>query len=70
MAIQGNGNGNGNGRAWWRKRENILASIGTFLILGTFINAEIFSRAFHYEFLLAGLACWGVTLTQLGDKRL
>lgn len=49
-------------------RENILFAVGLAIIVGEFVHAELLGHSFHYEFLIAGLACCGVSITQLGDR--
>jgi hypothetical protein len=43
---------------------------GLILILGSFVNSELFGNTFHYEFLIAGLALCGISIAQFGDRRL
>jgi hypothetical protein len=57
-------------RQWRHTKEKILMSTGLVLILGSFVNSELFGNTFHYEFLIAGLALCGISITQWGDRRL
>lgn len=54
--------------AWHLTREKILMCFGLGLIAFEAFNAEIRGAAFHYEFLLAGLALCGISIAQWGDK--
>lgn len=58
-----------NGKRRLLTRENILFTLGIGIIVGEFFLSEVLGRAFHYEFLLAGLALCGVGITQLADRR-
>lgn len=58
-----------NGHQWWRRKENLLLVFGLSIALGEFINAELFGRSFHAEFLVFAGALCGVWATQLGDKK-
>lgn len=54
---------------WRLTREKILMFAGLLLIAGEFTNAEVFGGAFHYEFLLGGLALCGISISRWGDKK-
>ena len=61
---------NGNGDTKWRLlREKILMFSGLTLIGSSFVNSEIVGGAFHYEFLIAGLALCGISIAQWGDRK-
>lgn len=66
MNVNGNGNGN---TKWQLTKEKILMFSGLILCLAEFISAEIFSRPFHFEFLILGAALCGVSIASWGDKR-
>lgn len=51
------------------RRETALMIAGLVVIFIEVINAEVLGRTFHYEFLIAGLALCGVSITQLGDRK-
>jgi hypothetical protein len=59
---------NGNG-SWKVTREKILMFFGLAMIAFETIHAELFTGAFHLEFLLAGLALCGVSIAQWGDRK-
>lgn len=50
-------------------KENILFALGIAVIIFEVIHAEVLGRPFHYEFLIAGLALCGVSITQMADRR-
>lgn len=62
------GNGGGSG-SWQLTKDKVLLSSGLSMIGATWIATVVFSRPFHYEFLLAGLALCGIGIAQLGDKK-
>lgn len=53
----------------WLRREGILFLLGVAVICVEVVNAEILGRTFHYEFLIAGLALCGVSITTWGDRK-
>jgi hypothetical protein len=62
--------GNGGGERLWRvTKEKILMFAGLAIIFSELINAEVFGRTFHFEFLLAGLALCGISIAQWEDRR-
>lgn len=42
---------------------------GLIVITVEMVNGEVLGRTFHYEFLIAGLALCGVSITQFGDRK-
>lgn len=67
MAIS-NGNGNG-AKRWKAQREKILFFCGLAIIGFELINAELLGGVFHPEFLLAGAALCGISITNWGDRK-
>jgi hypothetical protein len=63
-------NQNNNGqRQWSLTKEKILMFAGLVIIFSEAVSAEVFNRPFHFEFLLAGLALCGISITQWGDRK-
>ena len=56
------------GHHWRLTKEKILLTAGLTLIAAEFAASEFFNRPYHIEFLLAGLALCGVTITQWAAK--
>jgi hypothetical protein len=61
-------NDNGH-RQWSLTKEKILMFAGRIIIFSEAVSTEAFGRPFHFEFLLAGLALCGISITQWGDKK-
>lgn len=59
---------NGENKTWTLTREKILMVSGLVLIAASFIVTEILGGPFHVEFLIAGLALCGISITQWKDK--
>lgn len=57
-----------NGNGPWGTREKILLGFGLALMSASFVVSEILQGPFHYEYLIAGLACCGIAIAQKGDK--
>jgi hypothetical protein len=63
-------NQNHNGaKQWLLTKEKILMFAGLIIIFAEAVSTEVFARPFHFEFLLAGLALCGISITQWGDKK-
>jgi hypothetical protein len=62
-------NGGNGHKAWRLTREKILMFAGLTLIAASFINSEVFGGIFHIEYVGAGLALCGISITQWGDKK-
>ena len=60
---------NGRDYEWRLTKEKILLFFGMVLVVLTFIDSQFFGHPFHFEYLLAGLACCGIAIAQWGDKR-
>lgn len=56
-------------RRTWFSKENILFLLGVAIVVFEVVHAEVLGHPFHYEFLIAGLALCGVSITQLADRR-
>lgn len=50
-------------------RQSLLMTLGVAIIIFEVVNAEVLDRPFHYEFLIAGLALCGVSITQITDRK-
>jgi hypothetical protein len=50
-------------------RESVLMVAGLLLIGASFVVSEVRGGDFHFEFLLAGLALCGISITQFGDRK-
>jgi hypothetical protein len=58
---------NGNGDRQWRlTKEKILMAVGVALMFGTFVDSQFLQHPFHFEYLVAGMACCGVAITTWG----
>jgi hypothetical protein len=66
--AQNRNNGEGE-RPWKVTKEKILMFAGLAIIFSELVNAEVFGRTFHFEFLLAGLALCGISIAQWGDHK-
>jgi hypothetical protein len=62
-------NGNNRQQQWHLTREKILMFFGLALIAFEAINSEIRGGAFHYEFLVCGLALCGISIAGWGNKK-
>jgi hypothetical protein len=60
---------NGNGHEKWKlTREKVLMGFGIALVTYEAVTTS-FGVPFRFEFLLAGLACMGISIAQWGDRR-
>jgi len=66
--VEGNQK-NGNGDKWRLTKEKILLALGAVILIGEFVNSEIFQRPYQREYVLAALALCGVAITQWVDKK-
>jgi hypothetical protein len=48
---------------WHLSKEKILLSVGIVLIFAEFVVTEFLARPYHIEYLLAGLALCGTSIT-------
>lgn len=55
--------------SWRLTREKLLMFAGLIIIGASFINSEIFRGTFHREYLIAGLALCGISITTWLDRR-
>jgi hypothetical protein len=58
----------GSDNTWKLTREKILMTAGLLLIAASFIVTEVLRGPFHIEFLLAGCALCGISITQWKDR--
>jgi hypothetical protein len=54
---------------WEFKREVILFALGVGIIVYTVVIIPFLKQEFHPEYLIAGVALCGVSVTSLGDKK-
>lgn len=50
-------------------REAIITALGVLIAMFELVNAELFGRTFHYEFLILAAGCLGLAIAGWGDKR-
>lgn len=50
-------------------RERVLMVAGLIVIGVELVNSEVLGGVFHFEFLIAGLALCGISITSWGDKQ-
>lgn len=62
--MAGTRNGSGRRFAPW-----VIQTIGVVLIVASFINSEVLGRAYHSEYLIAGVGLIGGGLAYYLDKK-
>jgi hypothetical protein len=66
MTIDGGNNGD---RKWRLTKEKIFLTFGLGLIAASFINSEVRGGVFHFEYVFAGLALCGISITGWAEKK-
>lgn len=50
-------------------KETFITALGVVIVLFELVNAELFGRTFHYEFLVLAAGCLGLAIMGWGDGK-